>query len=198
MDLKVSDDRPFFESEHGPIHSFKDHDLVLAEDFDDEYFRHMQWAHVASGAAGGGMRWPNRHPHILTPGMHLTQRALHAFLRLIRWTDFCRKNISHEMTVRKRDAFAWFGCSDGSQAILYLLRSNNRNERGMIDTAAAGVQAFVEVPNFEPGPCVITEWDTQRGAAIMRRHTTISEDRVLRFESTPIVDDLAIAIQRDS
>ena len=29
----------------------------------------MSWAHLASGGAGGGMRWPNRHPHVLTSGM---------------------------------------------------------------------------------------------------------------------------------
>ena len=66
---EIHDDRPFFDSEHGPIHAFKDRKTTLDSAFDDEYFRHMQWAHLASGGAGGGMRWPNRHPHALTPGM---------------------------------------------------------------------------------------------------------------------------------
>jgi mannan endo-1,4-beta-mannosidase len=52
--------RPFLDTEHGPIHSFKDKKLTLPEPFDDEYFRHMSWAHLAAGGAGGGMRWPNR------------------------------------------------------------------------------------------------------------------------------------------
>lgn len=31
-------------------------------DFDDEYFRHIQWAHLASGGAGGGMLDPEAAP----------------------------------------------------------------------------------------------------------------------------------------
>ena len=62
---QVPPERPFFDSESGPIHTFKDKHQTLPEPFDDEYFRHMQWAHFASGGAGGGMRWPNRRctPH---------------------------------------------------------------------------------------------------------------------------------------
>ena len=85
---EITDGRPFFDSEHGPIHTFKDHGITLAEAFDDEYFRHTQWAHLASGGAGGGMRWPNRHPHQLTVGMRLAQRALADFLPLIHWRSF--------------------------------------------------------------------------------------------------------------
>ncbi|TIT96391.1 MAG: hypothetical protein E5W39_19160, partial [Mesorhizobium sp.] len=56
---EIRDGRPFLDSEHGPIHSFKDKKITLPEPFDDEYFRHLQWAHLAAGGAGGGMRWPN-------------------------------------------------------------------------------------------------------------------------------------------
>ena len=82
---QITDGRPFLDSEHGPIHTFKDHHRTLPEAFDDEYFRHMQWAHLASGGAGGGMRWPNRHPHVLTAGMRRAQRALAGFLPLVDW-----------------------------------------------------------------------------------------------------------------
>ncbi|HEU0076115.1 MAG TPA: hypothetical protein VFQ76_00605, partial [Longimicrobiaceae bacterium] len=37
---EIRDGRPFFESEHGPIHAFKDRHRILPEPFDDEYFRH--------------------------------------------------------------------------------------------------------------------------------------------------------------
>ncbi len=69
------DGRPVADSEHGPIrlHARR---RMLPEALDDEMFRRMQWAHLASGGAGGGMRWPYRHPHRLTPGMHAAQRAL--------------------------------------------------------------------------------------------------------------------------
>ncbi|HEX8391381.1 MAG TPA: hypothetical protein VF665_03400, partial [Longimicrobium sp.] len=65
---EIGDMRPYLDTEHGPIHGFKDKRITLPEPFDDEYFRHMQWAHLASGGAGGGMRWPNRRVHVLTPG----------------------------------------------------------------------------------------------------------------------------------
>ncbi len=59
---EIRDGRPFTDSETGPIHTYKDLGITLPEDFDAAYFRHMAWAHLASGGAGGGMRWPNRHP----------------------------------------------------------------------------------------------------------------------------------------
>jgi mannan endo-1,4-beta-mannosidase len=78
---EITDRRPFLDTEHGPIHTFKDKKKTLAEAFDDEYFRHMSWAHLASGGAGGGMRWPNRHPHTLTDGMRRAQAAMGSFMR---------------------------------------------------------------------------------------------------------------------
>ena len=87
---EITDSRPFLDSEHGPIHTFKDRNTSLSAAFDDEYFRHMQWAHLASGGAGGGMRWPYRHPHVLTPGMREAQAALSAFLPFVDWASFRR------------------------------------------------------------------------------------------------------------
>ena len=108
---EIADARPFFDSEHGPIHTFKDHDTTLNEAFDDEYFRHIQWAHLASGAAGGGMRWPNRHPHVLTPGMRRAQKGLADFLPLIDWPRFRRRNLNSEVVSLHRNLAA-FACGD--------------------------------------------------------------------------------------
>ena len=100
---EITDTRPFFDSEHGPIHTFKDHKRTLPAPFDDELFRHMQWAHLASGGAGGGMRWPNRKPHRLTPGMHLAQQHLAAFLPLLDWHHFPRTNVSATLLLHTTD-----------------------------------------------------------------------------------------------
>src|SRR5206468_4111604 len=113
--------RPFLDSEHGPIHTFKDHRRTLPESFDDEYFRHIQWTHLASGGAGGGMRWPNRNPHTLTSGMRRAQRALSGFLPLIDWPNFRRRLLNGDLTCTDADV-ALFGCGDTEQALLYLLR----------------------------------------------------------------------------
>ena len=116
---EITDLRPFFETEHGPIHAFKDRGIILPPAFDDEYFRHIQWAHLAAGGAGGGMRWPNRNPHSLTPGMRQAQSALAAFLPLIDWQTFRRTPID----VSSPDPdLAIVACADDRQALLFLLR----------------------------------------------------------------------------
>jgi len=147
---QIADGRPYFDSEHGPIHTFKDKRRVLPEPFDDEYFRHVQWAHLASGGAGGGMRWPNRRPHALTDGMHRAQHALSRFLPLIDWTQFQRRNVSAE--IRTQDAgVATLGCSDGRQAVLWLVRRDGLGVDGMLrrDLAPRGVR--VTLPRMAVG-----------------------------------------------
>ncbi len=127
---EIEDGRPFFETEHGPIHTFKDHGVTLPAAFDDEYFRHMQWAHLAAGGAGGGMRWPNRNPHSLTPGMRDAQRALAGFLPLIDWSSFRRRpapDACHD------PAIACIACADRGQAVLFLLRTGPLQPDGRVD-----------------------------------------------------------------
>ncbi len=127
---EIADGRPFFETEHGPIHTFKDHRIILPEAFDDEYFRHMQWAHLAAGGAGGGMRWPNRHPHSLTPGMRRAQRGLADFLPLIDWQRFRRRPID---VACDDPAIACIACGDGDQAVVVLLRTAPLHDDGRVD-----------------------------------------------------------------
>jgi mannan endo-1,4-beta-mannosidase len=120
---EAGDLRPVFDSEHGPIHAFMNRHAWLPEPFDDEYFRHIQWAHLACGGAGGGMRWPNRHPHVLTAGMHAAQQGLGRFLPLIDWTRFRRRNLNAE--ARCSAGFAVFACGDEHQALAWLLRTDS-------------------------------------------------------------------------
>ena len=100
---EIRDGRPFTDSETGPIHTFKDLGMTLPEAFDIAYFRHMAWAHLASGGAGGGMRWPNRMPHTLSPGMRQAQGVMGEFARLIDWSHFAsdQRYRSHRGTPRK-------------------------------------------------------------------------------------------------
>ncbi len=129
---EITDDRPFFETEHGPIHTFKDRRIVLPSEFDDEYFRHIQWAHLAAGGAGGGMRWPNRNPHCLTPGMRQAQAALARFLPLIDWSRFRRRAVDVACDDPNVTCIA---CADEHQAILFLLRHGPLLPDGRLDPA---------------------------------------------------------------
>ncbi len=184
--------RPFFDSEHGPIHSFKDKNITLPEAFDDEYFRHMQWAHFASGGAGGGMRWPNRHPHSLTPGMRKAQHALALFLPFIHWQQFNRINLNQAIEVSPATAKA-FACGDENQAVVWLLRTGILNKQKMQNTSAAMVEVLIKIPGLQAGIYDIHWWDTKRGATVKRAE--INHDGKAFIEvHTALYCDCAIAI----
>ena len=181
----IADRRPFLDSEHGPIHAFKDKRRILTEAFDDEYFRHLQWAHLASGGAGGGMRWPNRHPHVLTAGMHEAQRALAAFMPLIDWSRFDRRNINEELRVAPR-ALAAFGCRDGQQAVVWLVRRRPCKTAG-------GEAVQLDVPGLAAGRYRVTPFNTESGTP-GEAFEAVARDDELRLEVL-VERDLALAIR---
>ncbi|HEX2560785.1 hypothetical protein [Phenylobacterium sp.] len=192
---EITDQRPFLDTEHGPIHTFKDRKKTLPEAFDDEYFRHTQWAHLASGGAGGGMRWPNRRPHTLTPGMRRAQRAMAGFLPLIKWRRLRRRNLNTEIVTSHR-AVATFGCGDEDQAVVWLMRRAPLSKDGSLDANAAPIRTLVSVPGLAPGRCRITPWDTKSGAPGPEL-LAVSDGQALRFEAPPFATDIALAIRRE-
>ena len=188
---EITDGRPFLDTEHGPIHSFKDKKKTLPAAFDDEYFRHMAWAHLATGAAGGGMRWPNRRPHTLTPGMREAQRAMAGFLPLIDWARFARTEAGEAVTAT---GFHRFACASEDQAVVWLLRRNALASDGRIDPATPGRAPEVTVPGLNAGRYRITGWDTAAGAVTETLEATATD--TLRFTPAPIVADRAFAVTR--
>lgn len=162
--------RPFLDTEHGPIHRFKDRKKTLPAAFDDEYFRHMAWAHLASGGVGGGMRWPNRHPHVLTPGMRRAQRAMAAFLPLIDWARFDRRPLP--------DAAApgWhvFACGEDDRALVWLLRRGARGADGQIRRDLAPRPARLRLPGFADGAVEVVVFDTTLGVERQRERLTVA------------------------
>jgi hypothetical protein len=188
--------RPFLDSEHGPIHAFKNRRRTLPEPFDDEYFRHMQWAHLASGGAGGGMRWPNRHPHRLTDGMRRAQRALAAFLPLLDWTRFRRRNLSAELRLVEPAAagVAAFGCGDERQAVVWLLRTDRLAADGTVRRDVPPLAPTVELPAVAAGRWRITAWDTSRGVPVAERETEHAGG-ALGLAVPPFVGDVALAVR---
>ena len=187
---EITDQRPFFDSEHGPIHTFKDHRRTLPDDFDDEYFRHIQWAHLASGGAGGGMRWPNRHPHRLTHGMRRAQRALADFLPLVDWARFDRRPI--DPLVSDPDV-ACFACGDAHQAVLFLLRTTPLLPDGRVDPAVRrGVG--VTVPGLVSSRYHAAVWDIQAGTAAGQDATEAAACGGLRVQIPAFSVGIALAI----
>jgi mannan endo-1,4-beta-mannosidase len=191
----VHDDRPFLDSEHGPIHTFKDKRRMLPERFDDEYFRHVQWAHLASGGAGGGMRWPNRRPHVLTAGMHAAQRALVRFLPLIDWLHFGgRKNLNQEIAVSSPANFAVAGCGNVHQAALWVVRRGALHRDGTVFRVHAPDQVTITVPGLGAGTYAVTTFNTEAGLVEGSFECTTSGEG---FPVTvPVLRDLAVSIRR--
>jgi hypothetical protein len=185
--------KPFLDSEHGPIHTFKDRHRTLPAAFDDEYFRHMQWAHLASGGVGGGMRWPNRHPHVLTHGMRAAQRSMAAFIPLIDWIRFRRRNLNHEVRL-STEAFACFACGDADQAIVWLLRLDcTTKAKGTLRQRVPPLAVQLTLPGLANGGYAITLWDTVAGEE-RGRLFSLSVGGRLVLDLPEVRADLALAV----
>lgn len=189
---EVRDMRPVLDTEHGPIHRFKDRKCTLPDRFDDEYFRHIQWAHLASGGAGGGMRWPNRHPHVLTPGMRRAQLALSRFLPLIDCARLRRRNLSLEVGCSTRDV-AVFACGDADQAIVWLLSTAPINADGTLGPCPAR-RVEIAVPGLADGAYEVVSFATRDGQAIGHIEAVSGRSRLVA--KVTLGGDLALAIRR--
>lgn len=188
---ETRDARPVFDSEHGPIHAFIDHHRTLPEAFDNQYFRHIQWAHLASGGAGGGMRWPNRHPHCLTPGMREAQGALSRFLPLIDWTRFRRVNLNE--AARTGAGLAAFACGDGDQAVAWLLRTDSLGADGMLRSDLPGLPTTLGLPGLHAGCYRVTEFCTRTGRVAASRRVAHAGGQLV-LQCAPVIRDVAVAV----
>lgn len=191
----TNDNRPFFDSEHGPIRFFKKRRTSLPESFDDDYFHHMQWAHFASGGAGGGMRWPYRHPHSLTAGMRAAQRSLSNFLPLMNWQRFRRRNWNDEIQISNK-SFVPFGCGDEDQGIVWLLRRDAIGRNGMLRSDAKALSVDVSIPMKKEGCYHVVVWDTKAGRAVNECLVPHGQGENLCLLTPPMRDDAAFCIRR--
>lgn len=144
--------RPLLDTEHGPVHAFCDAGMTLPDSFDTACFRRTQWAHLASGGAGGGMRWPYRHPHVLLPAMHEAQGVLAGFLPLIDWRSFVRSSLTQRLAVHDFDGLV-SGCGDAHQAIICLMPGERQD----------GIACRIEITGLEPGCYAVTKVNTVTG-----------------------------------
>lgn len=185
--------RPVFDSEHGPIHRFKDRRQTLPSAFDDEYFRHIQWAHLASGGAGGGMRWPNRHPHVLTQGMRVAQRGMADFLPLIDWSAFRRRTLSAALRCADRGV-ATVGCGDERQALAWLVRTDAIDAEGTLAPRHDAPATVLHVPGLADGAYDIVCYDTRAGAIVTRSRAESVGGELIAAVG-PVRSDLAVAVR---
>ncbi len=191
---KIPASRPFIDSEHGPITYFKKHKRGLPETFDDAYFLHMQWAHVSSGAAGGGMRWPYRHPHVLTHGMRRAQLNLSEFVKLIDWQNFRRTNLSDLLNASDNHIHC-FGCADEHQALIWLLRVKASNQKAKT-AKSKDSSATLTIPGLTNGIYTVIFWNTISGFEQRVLVEKQSSDLVIPFNMP--TGNMALAIRKSN
>ena len=139
------------------------------------------------------MRWPNRYPHVLTPGMRLAQLALTRFLPLIDWKRFRRRNLNNEIAVLDPNV-ACFGCGDERQAVVWLLRKKPLRRDGCLDRNYLAPVA-VKVPALATGAYRAVLWDTTEGVERGQFMGTVDETGALTVAIPAMGPDLAIAVR---
>lgn len=184
----TADSRPFFDSEHGPITYFRRKRHGLEDAFDEAYFLNIQWAHLVSGGAGGGMRWPYRHPHVLTYGMRMAQQNLSDFVKLVDWKNFQRKNLNESIRVLNSDhLFQIFGCGDKQQAVIWILslEKNNVSSEGQLK------QIRLKIPDLTQGRFIVYFWNTKVG--LLKTEALTHQGMNLTI-NVSLRDNLALAV----
>jgi mannan endo-1,4-beta-mannosidase len=119
---EIEDDRPYFDSESGPIANW-----IVDPQFDREYHHNMSWGHLAACGAGSGMRWPYTTPHYILPEMRDNLLGLARVTSTIDWAHFDSENITRQVTVSDR-AIIRVGCSDGETALIWLLADRRADQ----------------------------------------------------------------------
>jgi len=175
---EIRDQRPFTDTETGPIHLFLERQQQLDAAFDTEYYHNMSWAHLMSGGAGSGMRWPSRNPHCLTDAMHAVQAGMARACRAVDWAHFAATPVEGRLRVVAREVAEQYrgtvprlavlpllparayGVSDGPTSFLWVLRDS----RVVGAQAPLGEVALVGA-GWLPGSYTVEFFDTYTGAA---------------------------------
>lgn len=175
---QIRDDRPYFDSESGPID-----DWIVNPEFDQEYHHNMSWAHLAACGAGSGMRWPYTNPHNILPELRDNLLGLARFASTIDWANFASENISGSIRVSDRKVFR-VGCSDGETAIVWLLADRRQDETV---TISGKTLTILEV--FEDGEYTLEYWETYAGNQIQTETVTV-EDEILEIVIPEFDEDM--------
>jgi mannan endo-1,4-beta-mannosidase len=177
--------RPYFDSESGPIDGW-----IHDQQCDTEYHHNMSFAHLASGGAGSGMRWPYSNPHYLLPGLRDNLFALARFAASIDWVRFSSRNISHWMSVHDECVLP-FGCGDANRLVLWFLRDSRRNAQPIL----SGITVIVRDVLLD-GQYRVDFWETWGGYRYASLEVAVS-DGLLNFTLiTPVTptQDIAVSV----
>jgi len=135
----AGDRRPYFDSESGPI------DGELPEDFDNEYYHNMIWAHLASGGAGSNLRWPFRLFVGPSEGMFDSVLAMSRIIKHIKWSQFASENIDSDVLIASTGGHTVIdmACGDSYTALVFVLQ-DSRDTTGNISGALLRVSDMTD------------------------------------------------------
>ena len=141
---QIEDNRPYTDTESGPIEMW-----IGSATFDAEFLHNVSWAHLASGGAGTGMRWPYRSPHVLTTGMLESLARISAFIEAFDFAGFVPENLGADLIVP--DGHEVVGIGDTQRKLIWLVR-----DESLQGEPAASV---LEMHYIEPGSYRLSFWD---------------------------------------
>jgi len=193
---QITDGRPFLDSEHGPDQLYRQTRGRIPADFDEAYFHGVQWAHLAAGGAGGGLRWPYRHPHSLTPGMRLSQRALSRVVTQIDWQRFHRRHLGGQFTVSPRTVKA-FACGNDGQVLLWLVATGPAFLQQAAGTAPGAPLVTLRLPFLGAGTYRVRAWNTQSGQLAADARHVLTSRRVISLPASLLQPDVVLLLTRE-
>jgi mannan endo-1,4-beta-mannosidase len=192
---QITDGRPFLDSEHGPDGLYRQTRGRIPADFDEAYFRGVQWAHLAAGGAGGGLRWPYRHPHSLTPGMRLSQYALSQVVQHIDWQHFDRRHLGEQLTVSPRTVKA-FACGNDQQVQLWLVATRPAFLQPAAGTAPVTPLVTLQMPFLDAATYRVRAWNTQSGRLVADARQVLASQRVVSLPASLLQPDVVLLLTR--
>jgi mannan endo-1,4-beta-mannosidase len=161
--------------------------------FDEDYFRGVQWAHLAAGGAGGGFRWPYRHPHSLTAGMRVAQRILSGLAAHVDWQHFDRRPLSDQLKVAPGTVKA-LACGNAGQVLLWLTRTGPVSPGP--EPNPLPVTLFV--PFLQAGTYRLRTWNTRNGQPEYEAHQALTAQKGFSLQLLLRGSDVVVLITRVS
>ncbi len=176
---------------------FNDHKRILPAAFDDEYERHIMWAHLCSGGAGSGLRWPARHPHVLTSGMKTALKSLGEFARLVEWNTFFPSDWRAKIRAEgiSHRALHLFAVGDSQQIIGSLIRRPPGGRKGRLPRMETLRGIDLCVGNLQKGVYEVTTFDPVQGRILTKDSVSCMRGRI-KFPLASWEHEIAFALRR--
>jgi hypothetical protein len=181
------DTRPYTDTESGPIDEW-----ITDGKLDNIYHHNLSWAHLASGGAGSGMRWPYTEPHHLLPEMRDNLLGMARLAATMDWADFHSRNVALGIRLSKA-GIVKAGCADNMRALLWLLVDNR-----LTNPPTLG-ETTIRMPNILlDGSYRVELWETYQGVMFNYFSTEVIDGKfVFTLPALPEdLADLAIVIRR--